>query len=132
MCTCDISVVKRAVSALLLRPRAPANVAHPHHRAYPQVPKSWPAIEAGLVASIPFDSELNIHLEYDGYNTSGGQSSIIKQADVILLGFPLMVNMTPAVRETDLVYYRCTFARSFARASVSPPRPALYCRSLSD
>eukprot|EP01104_Vermistella_antarctica_P000973 TRINITY_DN11045_c0_g1_i1.p1 TRINITY_DN11045_c0_g1~~TRINITY_DN11045_c0_g1_i1.p1 ORF type:complete len:757 (+),score=166.06 TRINITY_DN11045_c0_g1_i1:169-2439(+) len=69
------------------------------------VPKSWPAIEAGLVASIPFDSELNIHLEYDGYNTSGGQSSIIKQADVILLGFPLMVNMTPAVREADLVYY---------------------------
>ena len=29
----------------------------------------------------------------------------IKQADVVLLGFPLMMNMSKAVRKADLEYY---------------------------
>jgi trehalose/maltose hydrolase-like predicted phosphorylase len=49
---------------------------------------------------ILFDEELGIHTEYRGYS---GQK--IKQADVVLLGFPLMMNMSKAVRKADLSYY---------------------------
>ena len=37
---------------------------------------------------------------YDGYD-----GATIKQADVVLLGFPLDMNMTHAVRRADLDYY---------------------------
>lgn len=61
---------------------------------------------------LPFDSVNQIHPEYDGY--SGAE---IKQADVVLLGYPLMMSMTEQVRYgylhsffnissyNDLVYY---------------------------
>eukprot|EP01114_Cavostelium_apophysatum_P014228 TRINITY_DN3638_c0_g1_i2.p1 TRINITY_DN3638_c0_g1~~TRINITY_DN3638_c0_g1_i2.p1 ORF type:complete len:663 (+),score=121.13 TRINITY_DN3638_c0_g1_i2:160-2148(+) len=49
---------------------------------------------------IPFDNATQIHLEYDGYD---GQT--IKQADVVLLGYPLMYPMSQKVRYNDLVYY---------------------------
>lgn len=53
---------------------------------------TWPGVDGGL------------HPEYDGYN-----GETIKQADVILLGFPLGLtafgNNTPAVRANDLDYY---------------------------
>lgn len=47
-----------------------------------------------------FDEKLGIHPEYQGYH---GQK--IKQADVVLLGFPLMMNMTAASRRADIEYY---------------------------
>eukprot|EP01116_Phalansterium_solitarium_P016178 TRINITY_DN3701_c0_g1_i1.p1 TRINITY_DN3701_c0_g1~~TRINITY_DN3701_c0_g1_i1.p1 ORF type:complete len:702 (-),score=253.28 TRINITY_DN3701_c0_g1_i1:809-2914(-) len=59
---------------------------------------SWPEIASGLV--ILFDPTLQIHPEYAGYH---GQT--IKQADVVLLGFPLDYPMTQAVRKNDVVYY---------------------------
>lgn len=49
---------------------------------------------------VPFDATKNIHLEYDSYN-----GSMIKQADVVLLGFPLQYPMSAAIRRSDLVYY---------------------------
>jgi trehalose/maltose hydrolase-like predicted phosphorylase len=65
---------------------------------------------------IPFDTTLGIHPEFDGYK---GQT--IKQADVVLLGscccssrsgladaaagYPLQMEMDPAVRLADLQYY---------------------------
>jgi trehalose/maltose hydrolase-like predicted phosphorylase len=50
---------------------------------------------------IPFDSKQNIHLEYENYN-----GSQIKQADVVLIGFPLMHNsMSKEVRKNDLLFY---------------------------
>ncbi|EGG14804.1 acid trehalase-like protein 1 [Cavenderia fasciculata] len=58
----------------------------------------WQTIADNI--KIPFDSVNQRHPEYDGYK---GQT--IKQADVILLGFPLMYNMTPEVRQNDLAYY---------------------------
>ena len=39
-------------------------------------------------------------MEYEGY--SGAK---IKQADVVLLGYPLMMNMSRAVRKADVEYY---------------------------
>jgi len=49
---------------------------------------------------IPFDTARNVHLEYDGY-----QGALIKQADVVLLGYPLNWNMSQAVRANDANYY---------------------------
>lgn len=52
---------------------------------------------------LPFDQNKNIHLEFEGYS---GQK--IKQADVILLGYPLMwdpVIQNRQIRLNDLNYY---------------------------
>eukprot|EP01122_Echinamoeba_exundans_P016204 TRINITY_DN813_c0_g1_i6.p1 TRINITY_DN813_c0_g1~~TRINITY_DN813_c0_g1_i6.p1 ORF type:complete len:458 (-),score=40.63 TRINITY_DN813_c0_g1_i6:59-1432(-) len=57
----------------------------------------------GEIASqmyIPFDSSRGIHPEYDGY--TGGK---IKQADVVLLGYPLGLDITDTVRLNDVKYY---------------------------
>lgn len=58
----------------------------------------WADVAERLV--LLFDPTLNIHREYYNYN---GQQ--IKQADVVLLGFPLMMQMPADVREADLDYY---------------------------
>ncbi|KAH3765729.1 protein-glucosylgalactosylhydroxylysine glucosidase [Pelomyxa schiedti] len=50
--------------------------------------------------NILFDEASQLHPEYDGY---AGQT--IKQADVVLLGFPLMMEMDDSVRLNDLIYY---------------------------
>ncbi|GAB1601264.1 protein-glucosylgalactosylhydroxylysine glucosidase-like, partial [Argonauta hians] len=50
---------------------------------------------------LPFDSKLKYHPEYDGYI----QGETVKQADVILLGFPLMMDMPTDVRFNDLLQY---------------------------
>jgi trehalose/maltose hydrolase-like predicted phosphorylase len=61
-------------------------------------PSLWSEIAEKL--PIPFDPERQIHLEYDGYT-----NETIKQADVILLGYPLMYPMSEAVRLNDLNFY---------------------------
>eukprot|EP01121_Diplochlamys_sp_Union-15-3_P009573 TRINITY_DN2608_c0_g1_i2.p1 TRINITY_DN2608_c0_g1~~TRINITY_DN2608_c0_g1_i2.p1 ORF type:complete len:415 (+),score=76.41 TRINITY_DN2608_c0_g1_i2:115-1245(+) len=61
-------------------------------------PSQWTEIASNI--KIPIDSKNNIHLEYDGYN--GGT---IKQADVVLLGFPLSYPMSEQMRYNDLEYY---------------------------
>ena len=38
-------------------------------------------------------------------NSFSDTGTVVKQADVILLGFPLMVNMSQRVRQNDLLYY---------------------------
>jgi trehalose/maltose hydrolase-like predicted phosphorylase len=64
------------------------------------VPSSqiWGVISSGL--KLPFSPSLGVHLEYDGYN---GQK--IKQADVVLLGYPLEMQMSRQIRQNDLKYY---------------------------
>ncbi|KAJ8316694.1 hypothetical protein KUTeg_005753, partial [Tegillarca granosa] len=57
--------------------------------------------EIGNKMYIPFDESAKFHPEYDGYKLG----TIIKQADVILLGFPLMQNLTTEVRKNDLTIY---------------------------
>ena len=63
-----------------------------------EVPAEYREIAERL--RIPFDSTRRLHPEYDGY--SGHK---IKQADVVLLGYPLQVPMPADVRENDLAYY---------------------------
>ncbi|XP_074653505.1 protein-glucosylgalactosylhydroxylysine glucosidase-like [Tubulanus polymorphus] len=50
---------------------------------------------------VPFDEEEQYHPEFDGYK----MNMPIKQADGILLGYPLMYNMTPSIRHNDLTIY---------------------------
>lgn len=62
-------------------------------------PARWKDIAQRL--RIPFDTSLRYHPEYDGYRLN----ETVKQADVILLGYPLMVHMTKDIRENDLNIY---------------------------
>ncbi|CAC5394365.1 PGGHG [Mytilus coruscus] len=50
---------------------------------------------------IPFNKSGQWHPEYDSYS----EDVIVKQADVILLGFPLMMNISKEVRRNDLLQY---------------------------
>jgi len=68
---------------------------------------------------IPFDEELQIHLEYDGYNghvclnrfismstTYRCFEQMINQADVALLQYPLGYPMSKQIAHNDLVYWQ--------------------------
>lgn len=49
---------------------------------------------------IPFHAQKGIHLEFDNYTGDD-----IKQADVVLLGYPAMMPMPTKIRRADLEYY---------------------------
>lgn len=93
-------------------------------------PSEWQQIADKL--KIPYDTELKYHPEFDGYEKGellsvfGFQIAIaslefrfvcllfilsvftgsdVKQADVILIGFPLGLPMSPEVRRNDLEFY---------------------------
>uniref|UniRef100_A0ABM5F8B9 Protein-glucosylgalactosylhydroxylysine glucosidase n=1 Tax=Pogona vitticeps TaxID=103695 RepID=A0ABM5F8B9_9SAUR len=63
------------------------------------IPEEWK--EVGKKIKIPFDKNRNFHPEYDGY--CPGEP--VKQADVILLGYPVMYPMEPEIRRNDLEIY---------------------------
>ncbi|NXS61491.1 PGGHG glucosidase, partial [Brachypteracias leptosomus] len=63
------------------------------------VPEQW--VDCAKKVKVPFDAEKKYHPEYDGY--SPGEP--VKQADVVLLGFPLMLPMSSEVRRNDLEMY---------------------------
>ena len=67
------------------------------------VPPAW--MDVARKIKIPFDVERNYHPEYDGYNPDVALGGTIKQADVVLLGFPLMFVTDPVVRRNDLNIY---------------------------
>jgi trehalose/maltose hydrolase-like predicted phosphorylase len=63
-------------------------------------PSSWATVAAGVTKTMPFDNNLQIYDEYDGYN--GVQ---IKQADVVMLTYPLDFPLPSGVGLNDLNYY---------------------------
>jgi trehalose/maltose hydrolase-like predicted phosphorylase len=63
-------------------------------------PPDWTTRANGLTQTMPFDSNLNIYDEYDGY--SGEQ---VKQADVVMLTYPIGLPMASGVGLSDLNYY---------------------------
>ncbi|XP_019617220.1 PREDICTED: acid trehalase-like protein 1 [Branchiostoma belcheri] len=62
-------------------------------------PSNWTDIVNNMY--VPFDQKLQYHPEYEGYTTN----IQIKQADVILLGYPLLYNMSEQVYRNDLTIY---------------------------
>ncbi|KAG8437893.1 hypothetical protein GDO86_008551 [Hymenochirus boettgeri] len=63
------------------------------------VPDTWTEIARKI--KVPYDSKLDYHPEFDGYEK--GQK--VKQADVVLLGYPIMFSMTSEQRKNDLEIY---------------------------
>jgi trehalose/maltose hydrolase-like predicted phosphorylase len=64
------------------------------------VPPAWGTVAAGLARTMPFNSAQGIYEEFDGYN--GAQ---IKQADVVMLTYPLNFPLASGVGLADLDYY---------------------------
>eukprot|EP01012_Entosiphon_sulcatum_P003147 TRINITY_DN1089_c0_g1_i2.p1 TRINITY_DN1089_c0_g1~~TRINITY_DN1089_c0_g1_i2.p1 ORF type:complete len:694 (-),score=107.47 TRINITY_DN1089_c0_g1_i2:41-2122(-) len=58
----------------------------------------WTDVADNLI--IPFDETNQMHPEFEGYKGDN-----VKQADVVLLGYPLMYDMPATVRRNDLLYY---------------------------
>ncbi|XP_062318449.1 protein-glucosylgalactosylhydroxylysine glucosidase isoform X1 [Osmerus eperlanus] len=65
---------------------------------YP-APPEWQQIADRI--KIPFDPEIKYHPEFDGYK----KGHPVKQADTVMLGYPLGLPMTPEVRRNDLELY---------------------------
>ncbi|XP_070563897.1 LOW QUALITY PROTEIN: protein-glucosylgalactosylhydroxylysine glucosidase-like [Ptychodera flava] len=62
----------------------------------------WKGISDNMF--ILFDDDRQYHPQFEGFDPEG-ENVIIKQSDVVLLGYPLMMNMTPEVRRNDLTIY---------------------------
>ncbi|KAI1895646.1 hypothetical protein AGOR_G00108370 [Albula goreensis] len=63
------------------------------------VPQEWSDVANKI--KIPFDTEINYHPEFDGYK----KGHPVKQADTVLLGYPLGLSMPTEVRKNDLEFY---------------------------
>ncbi|CAL8094123.1 unnamed protein product [Orchesella dallaii] len=64
-----------------------------------QVPEDWVNIAKSL--KLVYDSNTDYHPNFEGYQ----RDELTKQADSVLLGFPLLYEMNPKTRENDLNIY---------------------------
>ncbi|CAM5255786.1 hypothetical protein SCALM49S_03334 [Streptomyces californicus] len=89
----DDGVFTNAVAATALRnaTRAARLLGH-------RPPAAWNRVADGL--RIPYDAERKVYLQYAGYN-----GSTIKQADTVLLTYPLEWPMEPGAAAATLDYY---------------------------
>ena len=62
------------------------------------IPSAWPEVADNLL--VLFNETSQMHPEYQGYT-----SELIKQPDVVLIGYPLMYEMPENVRANDLRFY---------------------------
>jgi trehalose/maltose hydrolase-like predicted phosphorylase len=76
------------------------NATNAAHRVGKPVSASWARVAAGLATTMPFNSAQNIYEEFDGYD-----GSQIKQADVVMLTYPLNFPIPGTVGLNDLNYY---------------------------
>ena len=67
-----------------------------------EVPEVWTTIAEKMF--IPFDSDENYHPEYEGYTLD----KEVKQADTILIGYPLMYDMNKKVGQFKEIIYNST------------------------
>jgi len=74
------------------------------------VPSEWLAVADKI--KVPFDPMRNFHPEFDGYQP--GEE--VKQADVVLLGYPIPFHLSPHIRRKNLEIYE---------AVTSPKGPAM-------
>lgn len=64
-----------------------------------EVPQSWMDVASSL--ALLYDEDIDYHPEYEGYEIG----TFIKQADVVLIGFPQQYNMSASTRRNDLLTY---------------------------
>lgn len=50
---------------------------------------------------MPYDAVLDYHPEFEGFN----MHDVVDIADVVLLGYPLMVAMNTSTKSNDLIIY---------------------------
>ncbi|XP_077609046.1 protein-glucosylgalactosylhydroxylysine glucosidase isoform X5 [Crocuta crocuta] len=74
------------------------------------VPSEWLVVADKI--KVPFDPRQNFHPEFDGYQP--GEE--VKQADVVLLGYPIPFHLSPHIRRKNLEIYE---------AVTSPKGPAM-------
>ncbi|XP_075401232.1 protein-glucosylgalactosylhydroxylysine glucosidase isoform X1 [Tenrec ecaudatus] len=74
------------------------------------IPDRWLMVANKI--KVPFDPERNFHPEFDGYQL--GEE--VKQADVVLLGYPVPFSLSPSIRRRNLEVYE---------AVTSPQGPAM-------
>ncbi|MFB6905880.1 glycosyl hydrolase family 65 protein [Streptomyces bacillaris] len=89
----DDAVFTNAVAATALR-----NATRAAHLLGHRPPTAWNRVADGL--RIPYDTDRKIFLQYAGYN-----GSTIKQADTVLLMYPLEWPMEPGAAAATLDYY---------------------------
>lgn len=65
-------------------------------------PAAWETIAHAMY--VPFDAQRRYHPEYDGY----APPTKVKQADTVMLGYPLNMSMPQDVRVNDLAVYEGT------------------------
>ena len=63
------------------------------------IPEDW--IEVAMKLSLQYDEARDYHPQYEGYEAG----TTIKQADTILVGYPLMYQMNVSTRQNDLQMY---------------------------
>ena len=63
-------------------------------------PAQWASVADGLTTTMPFDAQQGVYQEFDGY--AGDQ---VKQADVVMLTYPLNFPLPANVGLADLNYY---------------------------
>ena len=83
-------------AAAALNLRSAANYSALLGREYPS---NWTRIADNV--RLPFDASRQLHIEYAEWT----DAMKAKQADTIMLAYPLGVEMSPAVRKNDLDYY---------------------------
>ena len=91
----DNSAYTNAAAALAIRHAIDAAkiIGQPPHA-------KWAEVARGVAATIPFDAANQRHPEYDGY-----RGEVIKQADVVLMTYPLDYPMPRQVALNDINYY---------------------------
>jgi len=67
-----------------------------------EVPGQWQPIADNIY--IPLDKTLDYHPEYAGFNVTDPKS-VVKQADTILINYPLMFEMDKSSKYNDLEFY---------------------------
>ena len=71
------------------------------------MPQKW--LEKYKNISFPFNVEKRYHEEFEGFDSEYESGSLpsngVKQADVVLLNYPLMWNMPDDVKRNDLELY---------------------------
>ena len=67
------------------------------------IPENW--LEVARSLRFLYDETEDLHPEYEGFPLNSDSKKEIKQADVVLLGYPVMYEMSPSTRKHDLEFY---------------------------